>query len=315
MTQSSTFVAQGPGALSAFRAARLLASIHAIEKSAASISGRFIHFINVSRPLEATERVRLDALLDYGNGGEIDTAGAQFLVVPRLGTISPWASKATDIAHNTGLAAVRRIERGTQYAIGLGRKTLRPDAAARIASVLHDRMTESVIDPLTDPALLFRELDGKPMQTIPVIAHGRDALQRANIKMGLALSRDEVDYLLDAFMGMRRDPTDVELMMFAQANSEHCRHKIFNATWTIDGAQKDATLFDMIRATHRAAPRGTVVAYSDNSAVLEGRTAQRFYPHSDRPAGAVGIDYGVRDELTHTVFKVETHNHPTAISP
>ena len=309
------FALNGPSALSAFRAARLLASIRSIEKSAASLSSRFIHFIHVDRPLDAAERARLDALLTYGEVADADAKGAEFLVVPRLGTISPWASKATDIAHNTGLAAVRRIERGTVYMIKLGRKSLSAAAAARIVSVLHDRMTESVIDPATDPALLFRELDSKPMQTIPVLARGRNALERANVEMGLALSNDEVDYLLAAFKGMQRDPTDVELMMFAQANSEHCRHKIFNATWTIDGEREDATLFDMIRATHRAAPQGTVVAYSDNSAVLEGRTVSRFYPHSDHPAGAVGIDYGARDELTHTVFKVETHNHPTAISP
>jgi phosphoribosylformylglycinamidine synthase len=195
------------------------------------------------------------------------------------------------------------------------RDTPGPDVAAQVAAVLHDRMTESVIDPATDPALLFRELDSKPMQTVPMLAAGRAALERANIEMGLALSSDEVDYLLAAFTRMRRDPTDVELMMFAQANSEHCRHKIFNATWTIDGKDEGATLFDMIRATHRAAPLGTVVAYSDNSAVLEGRSVSRFYPHSDHSAGAIGIDYGARDELTHTVFKVETHNHPTAISP
>ncbi len=220
------------------------------------------------------------------------------------------------ISHTTpGLTAVRRIERGTLYVIRLGRNTLSADSAARVASALHDRMTESVIDPKTDPALIFRELDSKPMQTVPLLTLGRPALERANVEMGLALSADEIEYLLDAFTHMRRDPTDVELMMFAQANSEHCRHKIFNATWTIDGERRDATLFDMIRATHRAAPQGTVVAYSDNSAVLEGRTVSRFYPYSDHPAGAVGVDYGARNELTHTVFKVETHNHPTAISP
>jgi phosphoribosylformylglycinamidine synthase len=184
-----------------------------------------------------------------------------------------------------------------------------------VAPLLHDRMTESVIDPAADPALLFRELESKPMQTVPMLALGREALERANVEMGLALSSDEIEYLLDAFMRMRRDPTDVELMMFAQANSEHCRHKIFNATWTIDGERQGTTLFDMIRATHRAAPQGTVIAYSDNAAVLEGRTVSRFYPHSDHAAGASGIDYGAREELTHTVFKVETHNHPTAISP
>ena len=242
--------------------------------------------------------------------------GAAFLVVPRLGTISPWASKATDIAHNTGLTAVRRIERGTLYVIRLGRKPLSADAAARVASVLHDRMTESVIDPddrsgaAVSRARWQADADGSD-------ARHSDA-RHSNVRTSKwdSLCRaDEIDYLLDAFTHMRRDPTDVELMMFAQANSEHCRHKIFNATWTIDGERKDATLFDMIRATHRAAPQGTVVAYSDNSAVLEGRTVSRFYPYSDHAAGAVGIDYGARDELTHTVFKVETHNHPTAISP
>ena len=139
-----------------------------------------------------------------------------------------------------------------------------------MAAALHDRMTESVIDPATDPARLFVVLPGKPMQTVPVRAEGHDALARANVEMGLALSDDEVDYLVDAFTKLERDPTDVELMMFAQANSEHCRHKIFNATWTIDGEARDETLFGMIKATHRAAPQGTVVAYSDNAAVVEG---------------------------------------------
>ncbi len=316
MTQSSTvFTLTGPSALSAFRAARLLAAIRSVEKSAASLSGRFVHFIHASRPLDVAERARLEGLLDYGDAASAPVKGAAFLVVPRLGTISPWSSKATDIAHNTGLKPIRRIERGTLYVIGTGRKPLNAAVAARLQSVLHDRMTESVIDPDTDPALVFRELDSKPMQTVALLKGGRAALERANVEMGLALSTDEIEYLLDAFTQMRRDPTDVELMMFAQANSEHCRHKIFNATWTVDGECKDATLFDMIRATHRAAPQGTVVAYSDNSAVLEGRIVSRFYPYSDHASGAVGVNYGARSELTHTVFKVETHNHPTAISP
>ena len=316
MTQSSTiFALTGPSALSSFRAARLLAAIRSVEKSAASLSGRFVHFIHSSRPLDESERARLEGLLDYGDPASSPVKGAALLVVPRLGTISPWASKATDIAHNTGLKAIRRIERGTLYVIGAGRKQLSGAELARVQSVLHDRMTESVIDPDIDPALIFQELDSKPMQTVALLKGGRAALEAANVQMGLALSSDEIEYLIDAFTQMRRDPTDVELMMFAQANSEHCRHKIFNATWTVDGERKDATLFDMIRATHRAAPQGTVVAYSDNSAVLEGRIVSRFYPHSDHAAGAVGVDYGARSELTHTVFKVETHNHPTAISP
>ncbi len=245
---------------------------------------------------------------------------AQFLVVPRLGTISPWASKATDIARNTGLAAVLRIERGTLYSVEverglIGSGELSPAEADAVAAVLHDRMTESVIDPATDPARLFVELPGKPMQSVAVRAQGRGALARANVEMGLALSDDEVDYLVDAFTKLERDPTDVELMMFAQANSEHCRHKIFNASWTIDGEARTETLFGMIKATHKAAPQGTVVAYSDNAAVIEGRVVPRFHPRSDHAAGAVAVDYALRDELTHTVFKVETHNHPTAISP
>ena len=242
------------------------------------------------------------------------------MVVPRLGTISPWASKATDIAHNTGLSAVHRIERGTLYRLQLKRSLLdahgpTSEAHRAIAALLHDRMTESVIEPTADPSQIFLRLESKPMQTVALSARGRAALVEANNLMGLALSEDEIDYLLDAFTRMQRDPTDVELMMFAQANSEHCRHKIFNATWTIDGQPQQSTLFDLIRATHRAAPQGTLVAYSDNAAVLEGRPVMRFYPSSDHAAGAVGVEYAARDELTHTVFKVETHNHPTAISP
>ncbi|MEP6609402.1 MAG: phosphoribosylformylglycinamidine synthase [Burkholderiaceae bacterium] len=323
MTLDATFLAlPGPNALSAFRAARLLAKVRQVEDTATRIGATFTHFVHTRVALDSSERARLDALLGYGDPAQStsDASDASFLVVPRLGTISPWASKATDIAHNVGLAAVQRIERGTLYRIGLARRltgarSLSEGTASRIAAVLHDRMTESVIDPGSDPVVLFRQLAGKPMQTVCLLALGRAALERANTEMGLALSDDEVDYLFDAFTGMRRDPTDVELMMFAQANSEHCRHKIFNATWTIDGAPQRETLFDMIRATHRAAPQGTLIAYSDNSAVLEGRVVARFYPASDHPSGAVGVDYGRRDELTHTVFKVETHNHPTAISP
>lgn len=310
MTSDATFLAlPGPNALSAFRARRLLERILTVKADARRVSARFVHFVHAQATLQAEERTRLDALLAYGESAQVNDVGASFLVVPRLGTISPWASKATDIAHNTGLAAIKRIERGTLYRVAFDRSS---DARGllNVAALLHDRMTESVIDPATGPALLFLDLAGKPMQTVPIAELGR-----ANTEMGLALSVDEMNYLREAFARMRRDPTDVELMMFAQANSEHCRHKIFNATWTIDGEGRDTTLFDMIRATHRAAPQGTVVAYSDNAAVVEGRTVSRFYPRSDHPASAVGIDYAPGEELTHIVFKVETHNHPTAISP
>jgi phosphoribosylformylglycinamidine synthase len=322
MPSTDTYLAlDGAGALSAFRAARLLARIRRIDSDAAELRAQYVHLIHCAGGLRRDERGRLEGLLTYGEAAATDRrSGTQWLVVPRIGTISPWASKATDIAHNCGLSNVVRIERGTRYTLvmknGLfGPKTLSDDAHQRIGALLHDRMTESLLQPDIDPATLFRELPGKPMQHVPVQASGRAALVRANRDLGLALSDDEIDYLLDAYRGLKRDPTDVELMMFAQANSEHCRHKIFNATWTIDGDRKDATLFGMIRATHAAAPQGTVIAYSDNAAVIEGRIARRIYPRSNHPHGAIGTEYAVRAELTHTVFKVETHNHPTAISP
>lgn len=322
MTPHGRFYAlAGPGALSAFRAQRLLQRLRAIDPDIGEVSGRYVHFVHATRALDPGAEARLNALLDYGERAGPQAEGAEFLVVPRLGTISPWASKATDIAHNTGLAAIHRIERGTLYRVARRRGLFagkKPADDARIAAALHDRMTESVIDPATDPAQLFTELEGKPVQTVAVLARGRAALQEANRTLGLALSDDEIDYLVEAFRQLARDPTDVELMMFAQANSEHCRHKIFNARWTIDGVAQDTTLFGMIRATHAAAPRGTVVAYSDNAAVLEGRSVSRFYPRSDFQAaagGALGVDYAACDELTHTLFKVETHNHPTAIAP
>ena len=321
--QDTFFALDGPGALPAFRGARLLARVQAVEPAASAISARHVHFVHCRGALDAEARGRLEGLLAYGEGAIVSsgTPAAQWLVVPRLGTISPWASKATDIAHNCGLNNVLRIERGTRYDLQLkgnplGRVgSLSPKALERIGALLHDRMTESLLEPALDPAVLFRELPGKPVQHVAAMTQGRPALARANVDMGLALSDDEIDYLLAAYRDMQRDPTDVELMMFAQANSEHCRHKIFNASWTIDGVRREESLFGMIRATHAAAPQGTVVAYSDNAAVIEGRTARRMYPRSDHPAGAVGNEYAARDELTHTVFKVETHNHPTAISP
>ncbi len=327
MSSNDFFLAlDGPSALSAFRAGGLLARIQAIEPAAAQLHAQHVHFVHAAAPLAEQERGRLAALLDYGERA-VPPEGQpahQWLVVPRLGTISPWASKATDIARNCALDRVLRIERGTRFSLLLkgglfGRRQLDAAAAARIAALLHDRMTESVLAADAEIAELFRELPGRPMAHVAVAREGRAALARANIDMGLALSDDEIDYLLDAYRAMRRDPTDVELMMFAQANSEHCRHKIFNASWTIDGQSQPASLFDMIRATHEAAPQATVVAYSDNAAVLEGRTARRFYPRSAyadaQGAGAIGAEFAARDELTHTVFKVETHNHPTAISP
>ena len=327
MSANDFFLAlDGPSALSVFRSRGLLARTQAIEPAAVGIHAQYVHFIHAAAAPDEHALSRLSALLDYGEPAAplTDRPAQQWLVLPRLGTISPWASKATDIARNCALDRVLRIERGTRFSLllksgFLGRREVDAATAARIAAMLHDRMTESVLAVDTDIAELFRELPGKPMARIAVTVEGRAALARANVDMGLALSDDEIDYLLDAYRAMRRDPTDVELMMFAQANSEHCRHKIFNARWTIDGQPQGSSLFGMIRATHEAAPQATVVAYSDNAAVVQGRLARRFYPrggHAEASAvGAIGTDFAAGDELTHTVFKVETHNHPTAISP
>lgn len=310
----SMFSLKATSALSDFRAARLLKSIQALAPEACGISARFVHFVHASRELTADESDRLATLLSYGNDDKDVAADATFMVIPRLGTISPWASKATDIARNCGLDAIVRIERGTLYNIDFGGRI--PDSAvlAKVAGVLHDRMTESVVDADIPAETLFKELPGKPMVTVDLLKEGRSALAEANLSMGLAMSEDEIDYLTEAFTKARRNPTDVELMMFAQANSEHCRHKIFNAQWTIDGEAKEKTLFGMIRDTHKAHPDGTIVAYSDNAAIFEGAEVPRLYPRT--PDGEnYGKVFTEEKELTHTVFKVETHNHPTAISP
>ena len=316
-------VLRGCAALSEFRRRRLLQALQAKDDAVADLQAWYLHVVISDGPLDAASRDRVKALLDDGQGvaAEAPAGAACHWVVPRVGTVSPWSSKATDIAHSCGLAAVRRIERGIGYAI-LGRRSLlggsRIDGrrSEALLGLLHDRMTESVIEPTEDPvalAALFAELPGKPMATVPVTAQGRAALAQANVEMGLALSDDELDYLADAFAGLGRDPTDVELMMFAQANSEHCRHKIFNASWTIDGEAQPTSLFGMIRATHAAHPQGTVVAYEDNAAILTGGPATRFNPTASGTGDA--HRYGWHPTLLHSLLKVETHNHPTAISP
>ena len=268
--------------------------------------------------------------LDEGAGepGQADTL-QRVLVVPRLGTISPWSTKATDIAQHCGLSAVLRIERGVVYYLETnnGRPLSKAEQTA-VLPLLHDRMTESVLreggtegsgHPAASPLRgltsfegaaekIFRHGKPQPLETVDVLKGGSAALSKANLEMGLALSADEIEYLVENFQKLKRNPTDVELMMFAQANSEHCRHKIFNADWVIDGKPQDISLFGMIRNTHKVSPQGTVVAYSDNSSVIEGARVERFYPRAD---GA----YAFTDELTHILMKVETHNHPTAIAP
>ncbi|MGF6697454.1 phosphoribosylformylglycinamidine synthase [Paraburkholderia sp. MM5496-R1] len=316
----------GASALSDFRQTRLLDTLTRIDPNITGVRGQYLHFVNAQTELSAEDSAKIEALMHYGNPfeeGKERGAVETFLVVPRFGTVSPWASKATDIAHLCGLTRVRRIERGVEYSVTLksgllgGKKTLSDEARAAVAAALHDRMTESVA-PSRDHALhLFDELPAKLLQTVDVLASGRAALETANAELGLALADDEIDYLVDAFTKLGRNPTDVELMMFAQANSEHCRHKIFNADWTIDGEKQDMSLFNMIRNTEKLNQQGTIVAYSDNSAIMVGGMAERWFPRTPAQLGASELPehYGRSVELTHTLMKVETHNHPTAISP
>jgi len=314
----------GPLALSDFRRQRLLQRLQAIDHSIVDVTARHVHIVHAAE-LGADERDRLEKLLVYGTPyddaafGVIDPAAA-LTVVPRLGTISPWASKATDIARNCGLSNVHRIERGVSYAFrlkgGLLGKKARPVPADKLAALaagisaeLHDRMTETVLLPGFDFNALFAELPPQPLEHVDVIGGGRAALVAANTAWGLALAGDEIDYLVDAFVKAGRNPSDVELFMFAQANSEHCRHKIFNASWNIDGVAQEQTLFGMIRNTHKLHPEGTIVAYEDNASVMQGFAGARFVPNGpDAP-------YAARPATYHVLMKVETHNHPTAIAP
>lgn len=303
----------GSNALSAFRAKRLLSALQEIDPAITEVAARYLHFIDGGDALSKEELSRLSTLLTYGDPFAGPEKGEEYVVVPRAGTISPWSSKATDIVHNCGLEDVKRVERGVSYRI-----QRQNDAAAvsdekrlALAGKLHDRMTEMVIARRDDADVLFRELEAKPLESVDILSGGKDALIRANGELGLALSDDEVDYLLDAFAKAGRNPTDVELMMFAQANSEHCRHKIFNADWTIDGEDQSGSLFAMIRNTHEKHPGKTIVAYKDNSSIIEGKKVMRFYPQG----GKGDYVYRPNEELAHILMKVETHNHPTAISP
>ncbi|MBL8395710.1 MAG: phosphoribosylformylglycinamidine synthase [Candidatus Accumulibacter sp.] len=298
---------RGAPAFSSFRRQGLQQRLTFAVPGAQIVSADYWHFVATRQPLPAAERRQLAVLLEERPAAG-EPAGELFLVTPRIGTISPWSSKATEIALNSGLPTVERIERGIAYRLTGGQHQRAPADRAGIAALLHDRMLESVLDDFAQTGELFRHFAPQPLRSVDLLTGGRSALVEANRLLGLALSDDEVDYLVDLFVGAQRNPTDVELMMFAQANSEHCRHKIFNAAWTIDGQPRDETLFGMIRETHQAHPAGTVVAYADNSSVIEGASIRRFH------AGADG-SYGYREERTHILAKVETHNHPTAISP
>jgi phosphoribosylformylglycinamidine synthase len=296
---------EGRAAFSPARLARRLARVQAGNPQVRALCARTWHFADLARPLDAAERAVLDRLLEYGPRQEqAPVAGRALLVVPRLGTISPWSSKATDIARLCGLQPVRRLERGILYTVA---GAVEDEVALRRA--LHDRMTESVLDQPGDAARLFLRAEPAPLQRVALGSDGPGALARANEALGLALAPDEIDYLVQSFRALGRDPTDVELMMFAQANSEHCRHKIFNARYVIDGAPQPLSLFAMIRRSTEASPGGVLSAYRDNAAVIAGPTAARFFAE---PGSGV---YGARREPVHILIKVETHNHPTAIAP
>jgi phosphoribosylformylglycinamidine synthase len=259
------------------------------------LSAEHRYFVETAGELSADERRVLERLLDDGSPQAPSASGTLYLVVPRLGTISPWSSKASDIARNCGLSRIRRIERGTAFYVD--------GAGADPAPLLHDRMTQTVLRSFDEAAKLFEHVPPRPLKYIEI-----SRLRQANRELGLALSDDEIEYLERAYRSLGRDPTDAELTMFAQANSEHCRHKIFNADWIVDGVRQPQSLFAMIRHTHATHPQGTVVAYSDNAAILEGASAQRFFPNQHNT-------YQKRTALTHIVIKCETHNHPTAIAP
>jgi len=314
----STF--DGSNALSSFRAQQLLPALQAIHDKIASLSARFVHLVGTDAAPDAALRDQLGALLTYGDPYTGPTEGALIVVAPRLGTVSPWASKATDIAHNCGLQ-VHRIERLVEYRITLksgllSKATLSAEQLAQVAGLLHDRMTESAMLSREEAAALFEELHAAPMEHVDVLGGGKAALEKANTDWGLALAADEIDYLVNAFNGLGRNPTDVELMMFAQANSEHCRHKIFNAQFTIDGVAQDKSMFGMIRHTHQTSPQHTVVAYSDNASIMEGVSVERFVAKSaSSPRGISAASYEKESKTHHILMKVETHNHPTAISP
>ena len=316
---------EGGNALAPHQSEALLPKLQAIQPKIGSVHARFVHWVWLDQPLAPSEQDKLSALLTYGDACDGTVEGEAIVVAPRLGTVSPWASKATDIAHNCGLA-IRRVERVVEYRIGLksgliqglvgsltgaGAKGLTEAERAAVAALLHDRMTESVLASREEARHLFDEQQGAPMAHVDVLRQGRKALEDANVTFGLALSDDEIDYLVNAFTGLKRNPTDVELMMFAQANSEHCRHKIFNAKFTIDGQEQDLSMFGMIRNTEKLSPQHTVVAYSDNASVMEGHAIERWMPNGFTNAP----QYQAREELAHVLMKVETHNHPTAISP
>ena len=311
---------EGGNALDPFRAQQVLSRLQTVSDRIVRLHARYVHLVCSDQPLQQPLPRQLAALLDYGEPHDGTIDGFLVVVTPRLGTVSPWASKATDIAHNCGLP-VRRIERIVEYRIALksgllSRASLTDAQLRQAADLLHDRMTESAMFDRAGATQLFAALPASALAHVDVRGGGRAALVQANTAFGLALADDEIDYLEQAFTQLQRNPTDVELMMFAQANSEHCRHKIFNARFTVDGVVQPDSLFGMIRHTHKMHPQHVVVAYSDNASVMEGASVQRFIAGGEAEGAAVAPQsYRASEALQHVLMKVETHNHPTAIAP
>ncbi|OSI36674.1 phosphoribosylformylglycinamidine synthase [Neisseria dumasiana] len=301
---------RGVTALSDFRVEKLLQKAAAAGLPKAELSSEFWYFVSSESALNHETATKLQALLEaerVEKTPEAENSLHLFLITPRIGTISPWASKATDIAHNCGLGEIERIERGMAVWV---KGELNAEQKQQWAALLHDRMTESVLPDFQTASQLFAHPEAQTFATVDVLGKGKDALIQANSELGLALSPDEIDYLLENYQALQRNPSDVELMMFAQANSEHCRHKIFNADFILNGEKQPKSLFGMIRDTHNAHPEGTIVAYKDNASIIEGAKIERFYPRADEQQG-----YRFSEEETHILMKVETHNHPTAIAP
>lgn len=304
-------IVRGAPALSEFRNEKLLQRLQQAGLPVKALYAEFVHFVHLEQALDDNARTVLTKLLTYGPALALhEPVGHLLVVVPRQGTISPWSSKATDIAHNCGLQQIHRIERGIAYYL---EGDLTAEQQNKAAALLHDRMTEMVLRSFDEAVRLFQSATPAPLQSIDILDGGRDALERANKEMGLALAEDEIEYLYENFLALERNPNDIELYMFAQANSEHCRHKIFNADWTIDGIKQPKSLFKMIKNTYEVTPDNVLSAYKDNAAVMVGSEAGRFYPY---PAGTQAAgEYSYFHEPIHILMKVETHNHPTAIAP